>query len=166
MCLPGSFLRRVISATTSPSITVVLFQSGSRSVDETTYLVMLLIRALYGSPDRVGHTGAKTSYVRRPIRTASQANSRSVWMVVRLSSSTSIDGQRCGLSTTPSSEMYVELMILRICISLRVAVYGLFTARCRSPDRATCGYRAAHALWPARSAGRVDGRRPGGRGPR
>jgi hypothetical protein len=31
------------------------------SVEETTYLLMLLIRSLKGSPDRVCHAGAKPS---------------------------------------------------------------------------------------------------------
>lgn len=39
---------------------VVLFHSGSRSVLDTTDLVMLLIRSLTGSPDRAIHAAAKT----------------------------------------------------------------------------------------------------------
>ena len=43
----------------SPLITVVLFHSGSVSVLETTYLAMLFIRSLNGSPDRAIQAGAK-----------------------------------------------------------------------------------------------------------
>ncbi len=42
-------------------MTVVLFHSGSVRVEETTYLAMALMWSLAGSPDRVGHTGAKPS---------------------------------------------------------------------------------------------------------
>jgi hypothetical protein len=44
--LAGCSFRRRIAAIGSPLITMVLFHSGSRSVLDTTYLVMLLIRSL------------------------------------------------------------------------------------------------------------------------
>ena len=61
MFLPGASLSRVISAATSPSITWVLFHSGSFSVVETTYFGIALIWSETGSPERVGQTGAKPS---------------------------------------------------------------------------------------------------------
>jgi len=42
-------------------MTSVLAHSGSVSVVETTYLGTVLIRSEYGSPDRVGDTGANAS---------------------------------------------------------------------------------------------------------
>ena len=63
-------------------MTCVFAQSGFLSVVETTYLGIVLMRSEYGSPERVGQTGAKPSYVRRPISTASQASSRSVWICI------------------------------------------------------------------------------------
>ena len=42
-------------------MTVVLCQSGSVRVVETTYLRSAFIRSLNGSPDRADHTGAKPS---------------------------------------------------------------------------------------------------------
>ena len=42
-------------------MTRVLFHSGSRSVVETTYLGIELMRSETGSPERVGQTGAKPS---------------------------------------------------------------------------------------------------------
>jgi hypothetical protein len=59
MSWPGWSFRRRIASIGSRLITVVLFHSGSVSVLETTYLAMLLIRSLYGSPDRAIQAGAK-----------------------------------------------------------------------------------------------------------
>ena len=59
--LPGACLSRVISPTTSPAMTWVLFHSGSLSVVETTYFGIALIWSETGSPERVGQTGAKPS---------------------------------------------------------------------------------------------------------
>ena len=88
------------------AMTVVFAQSGSFSVVETTYLGIVLMRSDNGSPDRVCQTGAKLSYVRRPISTASHDISRSVWICpARSSGGRSIVGHSCGCSTTPSSEM-------------------------------------------------------------
>jgi hypothetical protein len=42
-------------------MTWVLFHAGSRSVVDTTYFGIASMRSEYGSPDRVGHTGAKPS---------------------------------------------------------------------------------------------------------
>ena len=96
----------------------MLFHSGSLSVDETTYLAIELMCSLTGSPERVGHTGAKASFVRRPISNASQPRSSSACISSPLLPRLPIDGHSCGRSITPSSVMYVELMILRIqCIS-------------------------------------------------
>ena len=86
-------------------MTVVLFHSGSRSVEETTYLRMPLIWSLAGSPDRVGQTGAKPSYVRRPITRASQDSRRSVWIASAASSPGPDGGHVWGSSMTPSREM-------------------------------------------------------------
>jgi hypothetical protein len=61
MSFPGASLRRLISATGSPLITVVLFHSGFVRVEETTYLAIELMWSLRGSPERVGQTGAKPS---------------------------------------------------------------------------------------------------------
>jgi hypothetical protein len=61
MSLPGASFMRLISGTGSPLITDVLFHSGSVSVEETTYFAIELMWSLAGSPERVGHTGAKTS---------------------------------------------------------------------------------------------------------
>ena len=61
MFMPGCSLSRAISPTTSPLSTVELFQSGSRSVADTTYFSIALIRSLNGSPDRLDHTGANAS---------------------------------------------------------------------------------------------------------
>ena len=55
MSWPGCSFRRRIAAIGSPLITVVLFHSGSVSVLETTYLAMLFIRSLNGSPDLAIH---------------------------------------------------------------------------------------------------------------
>src|SRR6266700_2924188 len=66
MSWPGCSFRRRIAAIGSPLITVVLFHSGSRSVLDTTDLVMLLIRSLAGSPDRAIHAAAKTGQVGAP----------------------------------------------------------------------------------------------------
>ena len=61
MSFRAACLSRVISATTSPAITRVLAHSGSSSVVETTYFGIVLMRSEYGSPERVGQTGAKPS---------------------------------------------------------------------------------------------------------
>ena len=55
MSWPGCSFRRRIAAIGSPLITVVLFHSASVSVLETTYLAMLFIRSLNGSPDLAIH---------------------------------------------------------------------------------------------------------------
>src|SRR3954467_4392200 len=61
------------ASTTSPERTVVLFHSGSRSVEETTYLGMLLNLSAK-SPVRDGHASAKPSYVTRPSNSASDSS--------------------------------------------------------------------------------------------
>src|SRR6266852_3798903 len=114
MPFPGSRFRRSICGTGSPLMIVLLRHSAFLRVDDTTYLAILLIWSLYGSPDRVGHTAAKPSYVRRPMRTVSHEDSRSVWIARPASSATRPDGQVCGFAMTPSRVMYVELIILRI----------------------------------------------------
>src|SRR3954471_22065222 len=60
------------SASWAPSSTVELFQSGSFSVEETTYFGMLLNLSA-NSPSRDGHASAKPSYVLRPSRSASDS---------------------------------------------------------------------------------------------
>ena len=50
----------------------MLFHSGSRSVDETTYFGMLLNLSA-NSPSRDGHASAKPSYVTRPSSSASDS---------------------------------------------------------------------------------------------
>src|SRR3954447_262822 len=57
------------SLATSP-ITCVLFQDGSESVDDTTYLGMPLNLSA-NSPSRDGHASANPSYVLRPSSSAS-----------------------------------------------------------------------------------------------
>ena len=59
MSRPGCSFRRRIASIGSRLITVVLFHSGSVSVLETTYLAMLFIRSLNGSPDLAIQAGAK-----------------------------------------------------------------------------------------------------------
>src|SRR5215218_932973 len=74
MSWPGSSFSCRIRSATSPAITVVFAHSGSVSVVETTYLVIVFMRSDKGSPERVCQTGAKPSWVRLPISTASQAS--------------------------------------------------------------------------------------------
>src|SRR5258708_14327006 len=78
MSPPGSAFSLVISATTSPRITVELFQvaSWSPSVVDTTYLRMLFILSA-NSFCIVGQALAKPWYVTRPSSNASLANSSS-----------------------------------------------------------------------------------------
>ena len=61
MSLPGSCLSSVIRSTTLSAITCVFAHSGSSSVVETTYLGIVLMWSEYGSPERVGQTGANPS---------------------------------------------------------------------------------------------------------
>jgi hypothetical protein len=56
---------------------LVLFQTGSRNVVDATYFCIALIRSEKLSPERVGHTAAKLSQVRRPIKSASHDCRRS-----------------------------------------------------------------------------------------
>src|SRR5260370_11227723 len=93
----GLFRQAADLVITSPLITVVVFRSGSRSVLDTTNLVMLLIRSLYGSPDPAIHAAAKPAQVCPPISTASQAKSRPVCTSRSLpSGSIPLPGQSCG----------------------------------------------------------------------
>src|SRR3954469_15381187 len=61
-----------IASARSPSSTVEFCQSGSFSVEETTYFGMLLNLSA-NSPSRDGHASAKPSYVLRPSRSASDS---------------------------------------------------------------------------------------------
>src|SRR5919201_4629550 len=63
-----------ISSAMSPLSAVVLVHSGSFTVEEATYLGMLLILSAY-SPPRDGHAAKKPSYVLRPSSTASASMS-------------------------------------------------------------------------------------------
>src|SRR5262245_61554367 len=75
--LPGTWtmpsissLSFAASSAASPRRTVVLFHSGSSSVDETTYFGIVLNLSA-NSPSREGQAPAKLSYVMRPISSAS-----------------------------------------------------------------------------------------------
>src|SRR3954451_6811854 len=159
MSLPSAALSSLTAAATSPAITRVLFHSGSCSVVETTYLGIALNWSENGSPERLDQTGAKPSYVCRPMSMASHENSSSPWTSsARGSLPRPSEGHRCGASTTPSSVMYVELMIRRIAprlpeigtvFKIRFDVrdqyrFGARRRRARG-DRARLGRRAAPA---------------------
>src|SRR5579872_3057782 len=70
--IPGCCLNAATSATRSLPMTVVLFQEGFRRVEEATYFRIELMRSETLSPERVGQAAANASYVRRPMRRASQ----------------------------------------------------------------------------------------------
>src|SRR3954447_7126316 len=72
MSPPGCSLSFETSAATSPLMAVELFHSGSSSVEETTYLGMLLNLSA-NSPSLDGQASANPSYVTRPSNSASDA---------------------------------------------------------------------------------------------
>src|SRR6059036_371074 len=119
-CSSFSFLT---ASTTSPFNTVVLFHSGSLSVDETTYFGIVLNLSAK-SPSRDGHAAANPSYVLRP---SSSALESVVSSSLNLSPSPrSISNVQPpylkssappGSSMTPSSETNSVTMILAISVS-------------------------------------------------
>src|SRR5690349_7061583 len=70
---------------------------------------------------------------------ASHESSSSVCTASPLPPSGPLDGQWCGVSITPSSEMYVELMMRRIVFLL---VVGLSDER-EPPPCDTCGHQCS-----------------------
>src|SRR3954454_8608051 len=116
------------ASTTSPERTVVLFHSGSRSVDDTTYFGMLLNLSAK-SPVRDGHASAKPSYVTRPSSSASDSSSSSTLNLFP-SSPRSISNVQPpylkssappGSSITPSSDTNSVTTILPISLTPPVA---------------------------------------------
>src|ERR671922_2509157 len=106
-------LSLVTSSTTFPPSTVVLFHSGSFSVDETTYFGIELNLSA-NSPSTCGQTAANCSYVMRPSSWASEAivSSTLNWFPSEPREKSSVQPTRSncsmplGASTTPSTEMY------------------------------------------------------------
>ncbi len=105
MSAPGCCLSSRMASTGSWSITIVLFHVGSVSVLETTYFGRAFMRSAMGSPAIAENTGAKPSYVRRPITIASLRSSRSCWILLPASVKPPTVGQFCGSSMTPSRVM-------------------------------------------------------------
>src|ERR1700749_3413799 len=84
-----SRLSRDTSLTTSPTRTVELFQTGSTSVVDTTYLGSRLSRSAHG-PRRPFHRRPKKSSLLRPSNTASALIASSYSVVAHASRSASL----------------------------------------------------------------------------
>src|SRR3954468_22338911 len=115
-----------IASSRSPSSTVEFCQSGSLSVEETTYFGMLLNLSA-NSPSRDGHASAKPSYVLRPSRSASDSivssslnlSPSSPRLISKLQPPYLKSSAPPGSSMTPSSDTNSVTTILPILCSFR-----------------------------------------------